>query len=164
MKALLSLLILLSITFSPALEIDSITEQEAQRLKELDQYWAQVSKTVEEGDYEGYAALYHEDAVVVFATRDPKMSVAIADALKAWKPGFDDTKAGKTKANVEFRFSQRIGNKNTAHETGVFAYSDGGPNNYVAFEMLLVKKDGKWLGMMEYQKNGATQAEWDKLK
>ena len=71
-------------------------------------------------------------------------------------------------ANVEFRFSQRIGNKNTAHDTGVFAYSAEGngkkSTDYVAFEMLFVKKNGKWLGVMEYQKNRVGQAEWDALK
>ena len=163
MKPVLALLIFLSLPLSSSNHSD-LQDTQSERLNELNQYWAQVSKTVREGDYEGYGALYHEDAVVVFATREPKMSVAIADALAAWKPGFEATKAGETKANVEFRFSQRIGNKNTAHETGVFAYNDGGPNNYVAFEMLLVKKDGKWLGMMEYQKNQVTQAEWDALK
>lgn len=164
MKPILTLLVLLTISLSPTYTPTSVNQQQSERLKELDAYWAEVSRTVREGDYEGYSAQYHEDAVVVFATRDPKMSVSISDALAAWKPGFEATRSGKTKANVQFRFSQRIGNKNTAHETGVFAYNDGGPNNYVAFEMLLVKKDGQWLGMMEYQKNQATQADWDALK
>ena len=168
MKSLLaiSLLLISSLSSTP---VNPENEQEAQRLKELDAYWAEVSRTVREGDYEGYGALYHEDAVVIFTTREPKSSVAISEALANWKSGFDATKAGKVKANVEFRFSQRVGNKNTAHDTGVFKYSsensDGNEvSDYVAFEMLLVKKNGKWLGVMEYQKNRVSQAEWDALK
>ena len=171
MKPLLSLLLILStsLSFTPLLPPNTVPDQDTDRLKALDQYWAEVSRTVREGDYEGYGALYHDDAVVIFATRENKSSMAISEALAGWKPGFDDTKAGKVKANVEFRFSQRIGNENTAHETGVFAYSseDSAGNksgDYVAFEMLLVKKNGKWLGMMEYQKTRVTQAEWDALK
>ena len=34
-----------------------------------------------------------------------------------------DTKAGKIRASVEFRFSQRIGGETTAHETGIFLYT-----------------------------------------
>jgi hypothetical protein len=30
--------------------------------------------------------------------------------------------------------------------------------------MLLVKKEGKWLGVMEYQKANATKEEWENLK
>ena len=171
MKPLLSLLLILStsLSFTLLLPPNTAPYQDTDRLKALDQYWAEVSRTVREGDYEGYGALYHEDAVVIFATRGNKSSMAISEALAGWKPGFDDTKAGKIKANVDFRFSQRIGNENTAHETGVFAYSseDNAGNksgDYVAFEMLLVKKNGKWLGMMEYQKNRVTQAEWDALQ
>ena len=54
--------------------------------------------------------------------------------------------------------------------TSIFIYisnpSNGGQNTRVAvhFEMLLVKKDGKWLGVMEYQKHEASQEESDALK
>ncbi|MBK5099232.1 MAG: hypothetical protein JJE01_15745, partial [Gemmatimonadetes bacterium] len=34
----------------------------------------------------------------------------------------------------------------------------------VQFEALLVKKDGKWLMVMEYQKGPATDAEWAAAK
>lgn len=32
------------------------------------------------------------------------------------------------------------------------------------FEMLLVKRNGKWLGVMEYQKSTAIMKEWKVLK
>lgn len=140
------------------------------RLAELDRYWEALAKTVREGDFEGYGAAYHEDAVVVFATGKNKVSIPLAKALAGWKQGFDDTKAGENKSGVEFRFSQRIGDATTAHETGIFKYytsSTNGENNLeimVHFEMLLIKKDGKWLGVMEYQKNQASLEEWEALE
>jgi len=91
-------------------------------------------------------------------------------ALAGWKQGFDDTKSGKVKSDVKFRFSQRIGDAVTAHETGIFHYTSIDnqgkelANQLVHFEMLLVKKSGKWLGVMEYQKTMASQEEWDALK
>lgn len=140
------------------------------RIAELDTYWKALSKTVRDGNFQGYSNGYHPDAVVIFATGKNKSSVPLAKALAGWKQGFDDTKQGKIKANVEFRFSQRIGDDTTAHETGIFNYwtSDKDGSNkqqfLIHFEMLLVKKDGKWLGVMEYQQQEATQEEWKALE
>jgi len=146
------------------------TDKDSLRITELNEYWKELSRTVTEGDFEGYSTAYHQDAVVIFATRENKTSVPLAKALAGWKQGFADTKSGKNKSGVAFRFSQRIGDDTTAHETGIFNYwtSDiSGENKQqvaVHFEMLLVKKDGKWLGLMEYQKQPATPEEWDNLE
>ena len=73
------------------------------------------------------------------------------------------------KASVEFRFSQRLGDHTTAHETGIFLYTSQAPGEepkkeYVHFEGLLTKKPDGWKILMEYQKSSATEAEWDQLK
>jgi hypothetical protein len=140
------------------------------RLAELDSFWTEVSRTVHDGDFEGYKATYHEDAVVVFTTGENKASVSIAKALVNWKQDFVDTKAGKTQNSVEFRFSQRVGDENTAHETGIFGFqsNDGSantaPRRYIHFDALLVKKDNAWLLVMEYQKSAASEEEWELLE
>jgi hypothetical protein len=77
-------------------------------------------------------------------------------------------KAGKIKASVEFRFSQRYGDDTTAHETGIFLYSTVDSEGqhkqeFIHFQGLLVKKRG-WKILMEYQKSKATREEWDALK
>lgn len=136
------------------------------RLAELDAYWVEASRTVKEGDFAGYSATFHEAATLVSGSS--KTSYPIAKALARWKQGFADTKAGKIKASVEFRFSQRIGDATTAHETGIFIYStvdaDGKATKaYIHFEALLVKRES-WKMMMEYQKSKATAEEWEKLK
>lgn len=147
-----------------------ITPNDSLRLAELDNFWAAVSRTVQEGDFEGYAATYHEDAVVVFTTGENKTSVSIAKALVNWKQGFIDTKAGRTKNSVEFRFSQRVGDENTAHETGIFGFqsNDGNdapnPKRFIHFEALLIKRNNAWVMVMEYQKSKATQEEWELLE
>lgn len=136
----------------------------AQVVAELDAYWNELSRTVEEGDFEGYAALYHSDAVLV--NLGGETSYPIAEALAGWEQGFADTREGGARAGVAFRFTQRLQDETTAHETGIFRYTfipEGGEEtvSLVHFEALLVKKDGRWVTVMEYQKQSATEAEWD---
>jgi ketosteroid isomerase-like protein len=138
----------------------------AQTTSQLDAYWAEVSRTVEEGDFQGYAALYHEDAVLV--SNLSGSSHPIATALDEWEQGFTDTREGRATAGVDFRFSQRLNNGTTAHETGIFNYqletSTGDvTDQYIHFSALLVKKDG-WKMVMEYQQSVATVEEWNALR
>jgi ketosteroid isomerase-like protein len=137
----------------------------AQTTAELDAVWAEMSRTVSEGDFEGYAALYHEDAVLV--AMGAGTSYPISTALDGWEQGFTDTREGDATASVRFRFSQRLHDETTAHETGIFNYrfeSAAGEvsDTYIHFEALLVKKDG-WKMIMEYQQSPATPEEWEAL-
>ena len=136
------------------------------RLTDLDAYWAEVSRSVNEGDFEGYSATCHKLGTLVSGVK--RTSYPLATALAKWKQGFADTKSGKIKAGVKFRFNQRYGDDTTAHETGMFLYStvnaDGDSTlAYIHFEALLIKENG-WKIMMEYQKSEGTKEEWDKLK
>jgi ketosteroid isomerase-like protein len=132
---------------------------------ELDAYWAEVSRTVAEGDFEGYSAVYHPDAVLVFAIQD--RSVDLETALAGWKPGFDQTAAGDLTASVDFRFSKRLISPTTAYEEGIFHYmsesAEGTGGAMVHFTALSVKKDGRWLMLMENQVSMATLEEWEAL-
>lgn len=133
------------------------------RTAELDAFWAEVSRTVAEGDFEGYAATYHPDAILVSGLAET--TYPISQALDGWKQGFLDTRAGIMGASVEFRFTRRLSDDTTAHETGIFHYEsvDGEGNRtgqFIHFEALLVRKES-WKMMMEYQKSVATREEWD---
>lgn len=136
-------------------------------LAELNAYWAEVSRSVREGDFAGYQATCNQAGVLV--SGEKQTSEPLSDALKRWRPGFDDTKAGKLKADVQFRFSQRIHDATTAHETGIFRYSteeaDGVKiSQYIHFEGLLIKSDGKWTIVMEYQKSKARVEDWNAIE
>jgi hypothetical protein len=139
-------------------------ELRAQVTEELDAYWAEVSRTVEVGDFAGYSDTYHPDAVVIFGMS----SQPISSALAGWAQGFADTRAGRTVASVAFRFSERRNDETTAHETGIFRFealssSGEGSTQFIHFEALLVKRDG-WKMLMEFQQEPATEAEWDELR
>lgn len=167
-KKLLLILAFISLTETTINDKNSIAD--STRIEELNSFYSNLSKTVAEGDFDNYSKAYHEDAVVIFAFDENKISLPIAKALAGWKQGFVDTKNGKNTSSVEFRFSQRIGNETTAHDTGIFVYttsnSDGSNKvEYpIHFEMLLVKRNNKWLGVMEYQKSKASKKEWEALK
>lgn len=143
------------------------TPADLERIRELDAYWAEVSRAVNEGDFEAYKATCHELGVLVAGTKG--VSQPLAQALARWKKEFDATRAGTMQASVTFRFSKRMGDADTAHETGIFLYTstnaEGNHNaEYIHFEGLLIKQDGRWKILMEYQKSKATVKEWEALR
>ncbi len=146
------------------------TQNDSSRIAELDLFWERLNKTVMEGDFEGNKDCFHKDAVIVFASGTNKVSVPIATALEGWRQGFKNTREGKNKVEIEFRFSQRIGDATTAYETGMFIYTSTDTSTkktdrfIIPFDMLLVKRNNQWYGMMEHQKPLATEKEWDALK
>ncbi len=140
--------------------------ERADRLRELDSYWAEVSRSVGEGDFAAYAATCHPDGVLISGTK--KTSEPLASALKRWKTEFNQTKAGTMKASVDFRLKRRWGDATTAHETGMFRYSQKVGDTakrveYIHLKALLTKKDGKWLILMENQEKRGLKEEWDEL-
>lgn len=157
MRIINLLILFVSSTFSLADE-NKIT-------RELDAYWAEVSRCVGEGDFQGYQATVHPEGILVSGSK--KSSQPLAQALARWKTEFDQTKAGTMKASVEFRFSQRFHDTTTAHETGIFRYtsqqSQAEPKvEYIHFTALLTKKT-TWVILMENQIKPATAQEWEQL-
>lgn len=134
-------------------------------LAELDAYWSSVEKAVRTGDFESYVSSIHPDGVIVADGR--QSSYPLAQALARWESDFENTRKG-VKTNLEFRFRHRYGDPLTAHEAGIFAYTGEGPDkkaktDYILFESLLTKKDGKWQMLMERQMGAATEEEWKAL-
>jgi hypothetical protein len=137
------------------------------RIAGLDAYWAEVSRAVNKGDFEAYQATCHQEGVLVSGSK--QFSQPLATALARWKQEFMDTRDGKISASVEFRFSRRIGDATTAHETGIFRYSSQArgaepKTEYIHFEALLVKRQEAWKILMENQQGPATEAAWNALK
>ncbi len=133
---------------------------------EIESFWEEAERQVTEGDYEAYAASFHEEAILVNGISD--RSFPIQTALDGWKQGFEDTKSGKMTASVEFRFSNHIHGELSAHETGIFRYAwqnegEEPQEVFIHFEALLTKSTGQWQMIMEFQKAIATEEEWDSL-
>ena len=138
---------------------------ESSRVAELDGYWTEVSRCVNEGDFAGYKATCHEDGVLVSGSSNK--AYPLSKALARWEQDFTNTRTGKVKGNVEFRFGKRLGDSTTAHETGMFCYTSIKPDgtvtkDYIHLEALLLKR-GSWKIMMEYQKSRGTEEQWNEL-
>lgn len=143
--------------------VTSLDKGDQSRFTELDAYWAEVSRAVNEGDFGAYSATCHPEGILVSGSKNH--SQPLASALVRWKKDFTETREGKVKSRVEFRFSKRVGDATTAHETGIFCYTSQQPGgepkrDYVHLEALLVKRDGAWKILMENQIGPATEAEW----
>jgi hypothetical protein len=147
-------------------KVTPLPDPDIARLAELDVYWTEVSRSVNEGDFEAYKGGCHPEGILVTGTK--KTSYPLSQALARWKREFDETKAGTMKASVDFRFSHRYGDATTAHEAGVFLYRQEVEGKdpiaeYIEFEILLAKKEDGWKTVMEYQKKAVTKEEWDAL-
>ncbi len=127
--------------------------------------WAPVAASVANGDIVAMGRVYHPQAVLV--SRNGTQT--IREALVGWGQGIEADKKSGTTATVEFRFSTRQDNGETAFETGIFKYTVIAPNgtktpSYTRLETLIVRHDGKWRILMERQLDAVTEAEWNALR
>ena len=126
--------------------------------------WEVISATVAANDIEGMAATYHPDAVLV----SPRGTVSIAEQLVTWGEGMERIEREGRSATVAFRFTSRQDNAETAFERGMFRYAETDQQGveqpiFVPFEALLVKKDGRWLMVMERQLDATDESAWNAL-
>jgi len=126
--------------------------------------WAPIAASVVNDDIAAMGRTYHPDAVLV--SNDGTRS--IASALAGWGKDMVANKAKGTHATVEFRFTKRQDDTETAFETGVFKYTvidKAGVSkpSYRRLEALLVKRQGKWRIVMERQLEAVTEASWNAI-
>ena len=135
-------------------------------INELNAAWNKLEQTVSNGDFRSFKSVYHRDAVLVNGIS--KSSYPIKKAFEGWQQGFTDTKSGEITAHLDVKFSERVFDEFSAHETGVFHYytinkKGQQSDTYVHFESLWVKKNNRWIMMMEYQKSRSDETEWNTL-
>lgn len=127
--------------------------------------WLVISEAVQNADIAAMASTYHPDAVLV----SDKETTPIKSALENWGEGMKQAAIDGTRANVSFRFKNRMDHESTAFEIGMFKYTaidaDGKESTiYINFESLLVKKDNRWLYIMERQLDASDQVAWNALE
>jgi ketosteroid isomerase-like protein len=137
----------------------------AQLSSEIDaQCWSIISEAVAANDCEKMASVYHPDAVLVSTAG----SIAVAAQLVTWGQGMEKITTEGRRASVSFRFSSRQGDPTTAFERGIFRYAETDAAGveeprFVYLEALFVKKEGRWLMVMERQLEAADEGAWDAL-
>jgi hypothetical protein len=150
-----------------SLRVTPVEEYHTTLIPELDAYWAEVSRSVREGDFDAYVKTCHPEAVLISGQK--QTTQPMTTALSRWKKDFADTKEGRVRGNVEFRFGKRTGDFSTAHEIGIFRYttlSDTDPPkyDYMHLDSVLVKRDGTWQILIENQLGPATEEDWNALR
>jgi ketosteroid isomerase-like protein len=136
----------------------------AQVTTELDALWANVARSVATGDADLYLSTYHPDAIFVSTRRG--ITRTVAEDVEANRAAWNDTRDGRARRSVEFRFTERLNNATSAHEVGIFRYASTEADGttrvaLIHFEAALVKKDGVWLQLLELQTSDATAEEWE---
>jgi ketosteroid isomerase-like protein len=159
MKAVITVLLIICLSAASAVTAGT-TSSEIDR-----DVWTAVSQTVVEKDIKGMSAVYHADAVLVSGNG----TVPIAGPMVKWGQDMEDAREAGTSESVSFRFTHRQDDETTAFETGMFKYTVTDPagaetSYYIPFETLLVKRDGKWLILMERQLQATDEAAWAVLE
>ena len=130
---------------------------------EVDKFWAKISESVSEGDFGAYRSAHHPDAVLVVNGKSQSME----SAHKTFQRGFEDTAAGTVEAGIEFLWTQRSVDADTAFQKGAFRYwseADGKTyDQYTQFEAILVKGDEGWKLLVQKQYRAMTKEQWDAL-
>jgi hypothetical protein len=128
---------------------------------ELDAFWEVVVSSVENWDIDAQKATYHPDAISVTDHEASYRTRRIADLFAEAR----DATSVPPDATVAFRFSSRVHDEATAHEVGVYRFHQAGEEPfYGGVDSYLVKKDGRWLILLEImRREGLAQAEWDEL-
>lgn len=124
--------------------------------------WAPVAGSVVHDDIVAMGRVYHADAILVTSDGTKRIS----EALAGWGKDIVANKSKGIRANVEFRFSKRQDNAETAFETGIFKYTvtdraGVSTPGYRRLEALLVKSGGKWRIIMERQLEATDEAGWN---
>ena len=153
--------------FALIFTLSNMSAQEENLALELDAAWKKLKENISACDFDSFKSVYHQDAIMVNGIS--KKTYPIKQAFEGWEQGFDDTKSGIIRANLDVQFSHRLYDKSSAHEIGIFHNStvnkyEKRNDSYIHFESLWVKKDNKWLIMMEYQISRSNKEEWDELR
>lgn len=128
---------------------------------ELDAFWADVVGSVENWDLNAQQATYHPDAVSVSGDEESYATRLMSDVF----PEVENTSTPPSNPRLAFRFSSRIHDANTAHELGLYRYTADGREPFIgAVDSYLVRKDGRWMILLEIQRReGLSEAEWNAL-
>lgn len=141
------------------------TAQTESIVAELDVFWTGVVKSVVEWSLPAQKATYHPDAVGVYGTADSYTTGSVWSGFAKREVDTSAVEAPNRRRILEFRFSLRVHDASTAHEVGLYHFwAEGGEHYYGPVDSYLVKKDGRWLILVEIQvKPPVTKADWDAL-
>lgn len=123
-------------------------------LKAIDaDIWVPYSKAFAEGKVNDYIALHSKSLLRVMG--DLKFVDPYDGFVKNMQEMFDSLKQQNARVSIQFRFTERIANQDTASERGIYEFvmTDAKgkvTKNYSRFHNFLKKEGGKWKIVMDY--------------
>lgn len=134
-------------------------------LKAIDaDVWVPYSKAFAEGKVNDYIALHSKSLLRVMG--DLKFVDPYDGFTKNMQEMFANLAKQNVKVTIQFRFTERIANQDTASERGIYEFVMTDPKgkvtkNYSRFHNFLKKEGGKWKIVMDYdngEKGAVTEA------
>ncbi len=131
----------------------------------LDAFWAELGRSIMEGDIDGMRGVYHPDAVGLYWQGDTYSMGLMTEANDAQAGYFLETRNGARTIDIQWRFVKRVHDANAAHEIAIARFIEtpaGGTarTSYGHIEAFLVNR-GKWLSLVSNVRWNATEAEWN---
>ncbi len=107
-------------------------------------------------DYSLMAEIHARDLIRIPANQ--KRILDYETYINGYKKSFKDAKEKKETRSISLRFFERIVNDSVATDRGVYKFSlnkntPGERNYYGQFHVLLVKREGNWKILMDYDSN-----------
>jgi hypothetical protein len=132
---------------------------------ELDAFWRGVERSVTEWSVAAQRATYHPDAIGVAGDAEEYRTSLIHADFAARQADTAQMNTSPLNPGLEFRITSRVHDAVTSHEVGMYRFSADTPAgrrvHYGAVDSYLVKKDGRWLILVEIQRReDLTEAEW----
>ena len=118
--------------------------------------WIPFSKAYSDMKADPYIALHSKSLIRIMG--DVRYVEPYGDFVKNMNTMFDNLSKQKAKISIEFRFTERIVNADTASERGFYEFTitDAAGRKtkiYSRFHTFLKKEGGKWKIVMDYDSN-----------
>lgn len=126
--------------------------QKTEHLKDINAFWAKFYKAFETLDFTLMAEIHAKDLVRVSGGKQ----ILDYDAyIKGYESSFQNSKDTNQTSHISLRFFERINNKTTASERGIYKLirNKGTVKEqayYGQFHVLFKKNDGEWKITMDY--------------
>lgn len=146
-------LIIIALVF---LVIHPVRSQSIENIKQINGIWVKFCQAFDSSDYESFNSIHSTEVMRI--SSDANRIMLSEDYMNANKEYFNNFKNNNIKCEISLRFFERMNNDSFASERGIykFIFNKGTEKEqiyYGKFHALLVKENGVWRILMDYDSN-----------
>lgn len=148
--------------------VSSAIAQNINHFRQINQdVWESFYKAFDQLDHRNMLEIHHKDLIRIPA--DQQMILDYQTYMDNYQKSFAGAKEENSTRAIELRFFERIANDSVASERGIYKLTvdKGFPderNFYGQFHVLLIKENGKWKILMDYDSNEKNTIDETKFK